>query len=287
VRSPSPERPCADASSRLARAHPQPRRFVVLLEIDTESPPSRRKIVIRADDSGRFAVRACGNRRLSTLEEDEMSDRLNRWAPLTGVAFAVLMVAGSAVGPTTPKPSSSGAQVIAFFTAHRTGERAGAALGTLALALLLFFAASLYARIRHANGGDALGAVALVGAGLLAAGMTVSGSLTWALTDGPSSFSPSAAHALNAVGYDMILPMIAGILVFAIATGIAVVRGGSLPRWLGWLLIVFGLIAPTPAFPVALYGIVAWTGVVAVLLVARSHSANANTVDEPRPVPAQ
>lgn len=199
-----------------------------------------------------------------------MSHRSSRLAPLTGLVFAVLVVVTTVVSPTQPKPSTSGAHVIAFFTAHRAAERAGAVLGTLAVAFLLFFAGSLLDTMRRASGGDVLGSVALVGAGLLAAGLAVSASLTWALTDGPASFSPATAHGLDAVGYDMVLPMIAGIIVFALATGIAVVRGRWLPAWLGWALIALGVIAPSPAFPIAMFGLVAWSALAAVLLAVRN-----------------
>ncbi len=197
-------------------------------------------------------------------------NRLTRLTPLTGLIFAALMVAGLAVGPTQPKPSSSGEQVIAFFAAHRSGQRAGAVAGTLALVFFIFFAGSLYDIMRRTSVSQTLGAVALVGAGLLAAGLMVSGSITWALTDGPARYSAASAHALNALGYDMILPAIAGLLVFGVTTGLAAIRGGWVPAWLGWVLIAFGILAPSPAFPIALFGTVAWSAVVAIMLVSRA-----------------
>jgi hypothetical protein len=201
-----------------------------------------------------------------------MSDRLTRLAPLTGLVFAALMLAGFALGD-QPKPSSSGAHVIASYTTHRTDLRAGAVAGTLALIFFVFFAGALHSQLRGATAPGALGVVALVGAGLLAAGLTVSASISWALTDGPARWSPASAQALNAVSYDMILPMIAGLAVFGMAMGLSVVRGGWLPGWLGWVLITLAVVAPSPAWPVALLGVVAWSAVVSVLLVARARSA--------------
>jgi hypothetical protein len=202
-----------------------------------------------------------------------MSDRLTRLAPVTGLVFVVLMIAAFVVGPTQPKASSSGTHVIAFFTAHRSGERAGTIAGTLALTFFVFFVGSLYSLLRRATGPGALGVLALVGAGLFAAGLAVSASLSWALADAPSHLSPASAQALNAASYDMILPMIAGLLVFGMAMGLSVVRGGWLPVWLGWVLIALTVVAPSPAFPVAMFGTFLWCAVVSVLLVARARSA--------------
>jgi hypothetical protein len=198
-----------------------------------------------------------------------MSDRLNRLAPLTGLVFAALIVVSFFTSPTEPKPSSSGAHVIAFFTKHHTEERVGAVIGTVALVLFVCFAGSLYSRMRRARRDESLGAVSLTGAGLAAAGLTISGSLTWALTDHPARFSPAAAQALNTVAYDMILPTIAGVMLFGVATGLAVRRSEWLPGWLGWPLIVLGIAAASPAFPIALLGVVIWTGAAALLLVRR------------------
>lgn len=196
-------------------------------------------------------------------------NRLARYAPLTGLIFTVLFILSTVVGSSEPNANWSGTRVITFFTAHRTAERAGAVIGTLTAAFLIFFAGALYSRIRETDS-RALGVVALVGAGILATGLLVADSITWALTDHPASYSAASAHALNAVSYNMILPLIAGMILFGVSLGIAVVRGSWLPSWLGWVLIALGIIAPSPAFPVAAIGLVVWSAVVALTLSVRT-----------------
>src|SRR5690242_9480080 len=208
-----------------------------------------------------------------------MSDRLNRLAPLTGLVSAALIVVSFFTSPTEPKPTSSGAHVIAFFTTHRSAERVGAVIGTVAMVLFVCFAGSLCSKMRRAGRDESLGAVALTGAGLFAAGLTISASLTWALTDNPSHFSAAAAQALNTLAYDMVLPIIAGLMLFAVATGLAVIRSEWLPGWLGWPLIVLGVIAASPAFPIALFGVIIWAAAAALLLVTRAD----RTVLDPAP----
>jgi len=200
-------------------------------------------------------------------------NRLTRLVPLSGLIFAALLVA-TFPGPTEPNAKANGVRVISFFAAHRTAERTGAVLFTLATVFLVFFAGYLYSRIRKTES-SALGVVALVGAGIAGVGLLVSASTTWVLTDAPTHYSPSGAQVINALGNDTVLPVLAGVIVFAIATGIAVVRERWLPGWLGWVLITFGLISPSPLAVFGLFGVVAWSAVVAVLGVTRSRPLQA------------
>jgi hypothetical protein len=197
-------------------------------------------------------------------------NRLTRLVPLSELIFAALVLATFAT-PNQPNAKASGAHVISFFAEHRTAERTGAVLATLAIVFLVFFAGYLYDRIRETDS-RALGVVALVGASMAGVGLLVSASTTWVLTDGPTHDSPSGAQVINALGYDTVLPIIAHLVVFAIATGIAVLRERWLPAWLGWTLIAFGLISASPLFAVGLIGVVVWSAVVAVVAVARDRN---------------
>lgn len=196
-------------------------------------------------------------------------NRLARYTPLTGLIFAVLVAVSTAVAPNNPNAKSSGAHVISWITAHRSAERAGAVIGTVAVAFLVFFAGWLYNLVRQTDS-RALGIVALVGASIVGTGLLVSASIVWALSDAPSHYSASTAQALNALDYDFFLPMVGGLIVFGISTGIAVLRERWLPAWLGWVLIVFAVIAPSPAFPIALLGTGLWIGVAAAISMART-----------------
>ena len=61
-----------------------------------------------------------------------MLTHLSRWAPLTGVAAVLLGVAGAVIQVLANPPGSdaSGAQVIAFYEAHRAGEQVASILLT-------------------------------------------------------------------------------------------------------------------------------------------------------------
>ena len=62
-----------------------------------------------------------------------------------------------------------------------------------------------------------------------------------------------------------------GIFVFLLATGLSVVRGaGALPKWLGWVGILFAIIALTPIGFVAFIGLGLFTLVTSILLTVRA-----------------
>ena len=52
-----------------------------------------------------------------------MWTRLGRLGPLTGVAFALLAIAGMAIAKSPPGASAGGAKVLAFYRANGTRPR--------------------------------------------------------------------------------------------------------------------------------------------------------------------
>jgi hypothetical protein len=195
-------------------------------------------------------------------------NRLTRLTPLTGPLFAVLTVVGFAL-PDGPSANASGSRVIAYTAAHRSGVRLADIVATATAVLLVFFAGSLYSRFRETRSGT-LGIVALVGAGIAAVGILLSTTVSWALTDSSTHYSVAGARLLNALGDDIILPVAAGLIVFAISMGIAVLREGWLPSWLGWTIVVLGVASATPAFGLGFFGVVAWCAVTGVMLVTKA-----------------
>jgi len=196
--------------------------------------------------------------------------RLSRFAPLTGVVFALLGFAGFAISKANSLSSTaSGAQVIGFYGAHHSGQATSDVLLTVAFAMFLFFAGSVRHRLRQRDQGEPFGAVALVAAGVMTAGALAFFSVDFALASANGQLAPDAAQALNLLAFRLVLPACAGTLVFGVAAGLAVVRSAIVPRWLGVIAIVIGLVGVSPLLTVALMGLYAWALVVAVILVVR------------------
>jgi hypothetical protein len=62
------------------------------------------------------------------------------------------------------------------------------------------------------------------------------------------------------------IPAAAGVAVLVLAAGASVVRHGGLPKWLGWLGIVIGILAFTPAGFFAFLAAGIWILIASVML---------------------
>ena len=203
--------------------------------------------------------------------------RWSRWTPLTGVVFVVLVVLGGPIlAGNTPGSKATGAQVSSYFEAHRSRERAAAILLTLAFIVFLFFAGLLRTFLRRTAAAEGLAAAVLAGAAVLVAGQTVGSGLLFALSDAPGRLSPGAAQALNLLSNDLVLTSSAGFCVFGLASGLAILRGAPLPRWLGWVAILIGVVVVTPAEFVAVILLAVWIVIVSVLIVRAQAAGHAS-----------
>jgi len=80
---------------------------------------------------------------------------------------------------------------------------------------------------------------------------------------------PSAAQALNALSNDAVATNTAGMIVFGIAAGLAVLRSRSFPRWLGWMAIAMAVLVVTPAESLSFVALVVWMVIVSILMWMR------------------
>jgi hypothetical protein len=62
-------------------------------------------------------------------------------------------------------------------------------------------------------------------------------------------------------------------VVFLFSTGISIVRHAALPKWLGWIAILLGVLGVTPAGFLAFMGGGIWILVVSVMLALRTRAA--------------
>ncbi|MDQ3435086.1 MAG: hypothetical protein M3481_10490, partial [Actinomycetota bacterium] len=85
---------------------------------------------------------------------------------------------------------------------------------------------------------------------------------------------PVAVQALQALWDNDFVPIILGVLAFLWATGISVIRSGALPKWLGWVMILLGIVGVTPIGFVAAIGAAILVLVLSILLSLRARSAH-------------
>ncbi|HYI99335.1 MAG TPA: DUF4386 family protein [Thermoleophilaceae bacterium] len=197
-------------------------------------------------------------------------------APLTGLAFLLVAIVAIAVsGGESPDPTDSSArEIIDFYADNEDGQIISAMLAAVACTLLVFFGATLRQVLRRAEGeGGTLSTVAFAGLVIVAVGLAIDATITFALVETADDIEPSAVQALSALYTNDFVPFIVGVQLFLLALGISVLRHGALPKWIGWIAVVLGVIAITPIGFASLLGAVALVAVISVILAMRSRAA--------------
>lgn len=178
-----------------------------------------------------------------------------RFAPLTGVVFVALAVAGVLISISGSPSDFPGAvdEIVEYYTDNTTSIMVGGWLGLLSGIFLIWFGGSVRTRLRD-GGQDRLGAIAFGGAiaaatvGFLIDTANVMAAMR---ADEDDGIAPETATALYDLGNGLVgggLPM--AIAVFVGAVALAAFRSTVLPTWLGILgaVIVLGLVLPWVAW---------------------------------------
>jgi hypothetical protein len=196
-----------------------------------------------------------------------------RLAMLSGAVFVVLVaVAFGAVGGSTPDPHDSAHKVFTYYHDHHGKQSLAAFLVIWSVPFLLIFSSVLYRTLRALEGvGAWLPTLAFAG-GVVGGGAYLAiASIHLALADAGNKGSPAATYALNFLDGNDFPMFVAPLGVLVFATGFATFRGqGALPRWLGWVAVVVGLLVFTPAGFFAWIGCGVWILVASILLYLRA-----------------
>lgn len=194
---------------------------------------------------------------------DMTNDRLERYAPLTGIAAVALTVAGVVAAGESPDFLADGGEIATYLVDDSGAALAGAMLWIVAAVPLAWFVGVLWSRLRATEEGVARrSATALIGgtAGVAAwIGAAAVASVAALRAEEDGAIDAGVATALTDlanIGWAAAAPIGFGILL--LATGLVVVRSGApLPRWLGWVSIVFAVWAFIPPISWA-FAMVGW-----------------------------
>ncbi len=125
--------------------------------------------------------------------------------------------------------------------------------------------------LRDAEGPDGTAStLAFAGGILFAVGMTVFAGLAFSIGEVPEKLEPSTLQALHVLNNDMFFPVAIGVIAFSAGCGIAVVKTGVLPKWLGWVAIAIAVVSATPLFFISILVFALWIIVVSVLMTMRA-----------------
>ena len=193
--------------------------------------------------------------------------------PLTGILFVALVVVAFIVGGETPGTDDSVQKVVSFYTDNDNEQMIAAVLLALGCTAYLFFLGTLRQVLRRLPGDEGgLSTVMLLGGLMQVAGLSLFAGLTFTLGDAADEISGTATQAIHALNNDLFFPMAVGTAVFNLALGLAVLRHGGLPRWIGWVALLIGIVSLTP---LGFFGFLADGILIVVISVLLTRAAGA------------
>jgi len=200
--------------------------------------------------------------------------RNKEWlAPLTGVAFVVVGIISFLISGEPKSADDPVKEIVNFYVDKKDSVQISAIAGVVAGLFLIFFGAYLRKVLRAAGGeGETLSLVSFIGLVLVALGIAIDGTILFALAEAAEDIDPVAVQSLQALWDNDFLPIMLGVLAFLWATGISVIRSGALPKWLGWVMILLGIVGVTPIGFVAAIGSAILVLVLSILLSLRARS---------------
>jgi hypothetical protein len=182
-----------------------------------------------------------------------MSAWLSKWAPASGTLAGALVAIAFFASPHSPGDNATGAQVIAWYGSHHTADFVFDLIGGLAVLFLVLFAVALARQVRTGDRWLAHGALA--GAVFAGVGFLISIGFDTILAQDHNRLTTASAQTLSLLENDFFLPILVGFALFGILTGLAVMVGRILPKWMGWVMFVFGLACL--AGPIGFFGVLA------------------------------
>ncbi|HVM55325.1 MAG TPA: hypothetical protein VM262_19220 [Acidimicrobiales bacterium] len=168
-----------------------------------------------------------------------------RMAAWFGVAFVAVNVIGFALGGSPPAPEDGPAEIVRYIEDGGSTLKVGLLVSGLGMLLFLVYIAGFVAMVRSGDRarGEAYGLVVLLAA-VLAAGLASVGLLANAVLAlrGVSSLEPATTRLtwdLSMVAYGLGMTFVVPL---GLASAVAVLQRGLLPRWFGYLSVVVGVL---------------------------------------------
>ena len=207
---------------------------------------------------------------------------LHRIAPLAGVLFAGLTIAGDfTIGP-FPDGSTPATDLPAYYRAHGAHVSLGGTLMTLGGACFAIFAAAVWARLHSARVPVVVAGVVLLGAAVDTMADLNSGAVYNLLGDlgRDSAVAGPALQAWHIQGAEFGVG--GGAALFLLGVAVAGIVYRAVPRWLAWagVVLAVGLLAPSPFGFFASMLELAWVAVAGIAFVLRPEPAAVRVREE-------
>jgi hypothetical protein len=196
-----------------------------------------------------------------------------RLAALSGLVAVALWVIGVVLEEASNLPGEDPNEILSWFQDESNTILSGAFIFMLGSLFFLIFVGALRVRLVRAESESAFLSAIAFGAGLVVAALTLlipGPNLAGALAE--DDLTPEAAQALTVVDDAFFVGAELAAALLLVATGLAILRYGALPRWVAWISFLFALwlLIPPIGWAGLLVGVPLWTIIVAVLLWMRS-----------------
>jgi hypothetical protein len=203
--------------------------------------------------------------------------RIERWAPIAGIAFVVLMVVGSMLVGDVPRPDAPAAEIAGYFadSDRQMSNIVGAYLWVFGALSFLWFLIRLRNDLSRAEGGTGSLSNLAYGAGVAFSAVWMASAAMFAavpyaitLRDAPVS-NPDLVRVLPAMGRLLLLlgGGFSGGLLLVVAA-IVILRTRVFPRWLAGLGIVAAIALLFDVVYVNITPFWAWVLVASVVMLA-------------------
>ncbi|MGB2954122.1 MAG: hypothetical protein WBB74_12135 [Gaiellaceae bacterium] len=207
-----------------------------------------------------------------------MTTRLARFAPLAGIVFAVLTVAGNGSIGKFPDAGTPIAKLIPFYAAHHSGIARGGLLLQWAALFLALFGAVVWARIRSSDLSPLVAGAALLGAAVAVANQFAGAGVysTLGFIGNKHTVAPAALQAwhINGSGGGLVTGD-GGLAILLLAVAAAGIAARAFPRWLAWSALLLAILQLTPIGYQAEIVFWAWAAVAGAYMALRPTGAQA------------
>jgi hypothetical protein len=196
---------------------------------------------------------------------------------VTGLGFVVLLLVSFIVMGEPKDADHPPDEIAQWYVDNKDSAEAGAFIGAVAAAFLIFFGAYLRKVLTAGEGlGSMLPILPLIGLVIVGVGGAIDSTLIFVSAEAADDIPATSIQTIQAIWDNDFVPFLLGVMVFLWSVGISVLRSGVLPKWMGWFAIVFGVVslAGPIGFIGALGGAI-WIIIASILLAMRARSAPA------------
>lgn len=173
-------------------------------------------------------------------------EKLDRYAPATGLLFVVIVIVSTIVQGAPPALSDNASEFAEYFDDNDTRIRFAQYINVLATIPFLWWLGGLWSTLRRAEGGaPRLTVAAGLGSVVAATSVGLGSAVMSTAAFQQASLGASDGNGLKlfaTLSVTMYAAGAMGVATLVLASSVVILRSGVFPVWIGWLGIVNGVV---------------------------------------------